>query len=294
MAVVKKATTEMIPEIIDLLLAFDNPRITYQDWSNLLVNSCISKENVNHSSYVLVDQSTNDRIVGFIGLIHSIRHIDGKEHQFCNLTSWIVKKKYRFEASKLLRSALQDEEWTLTNLSPTKGVHKLFLKFGFQLLEDSTVLLTPVTAPQATFSKPWLWTTDSKRKIGKRLEGEHLKIFNDHKNTLGKHLLLYNHKTYCYIISTIRWIRNIPCSWIHYISNPSLFFSHQAHVKWGLFKSNKTLITQLDSRFVGDDIPAFAVERKLHSPRLYRPARSGISSDAVDGLYSEFMWVTPP
>lgn len=294
MSVVKKATQEMIPEIIDLLLAFDNPRISYQDWSNMLTNCCISKEDVSHGSYVLVDQSKNDRIVGFIGLIHSTRHIKGKERQFCNLTSWIVQKKYRFEAIKLLRSALQDNTYTLTNLSPTKGVHKLFLKFGFQLLEDSTILLSPFTAPQTTFSQPWLWTTDSKRKIEKRLEGQDLKIFNDHKNTLAKHLLLYNHKTYCYIVSTIRWIRNIPCSWIHYISNPDLFFSHQAKLKWGLFKSNKTLITQLDSRLVGDKIPPFAIKRELHSPRLFRPAQADIFADSIDSLYSEFMWVTPP
>lgn len=295
MAVVKKATREMIPNIVDLLLDFNNPLVTRQDWQNMLLGELIPREESEPSSLVLVDEADNGKIVGFIGLVYSTRQINGKTRHFGNLTSWIVKKRYRLESLKLLNAALRLKTHTLTNFSPTEDVHKICLRLKFKELENSFYLLSPLTNPQASLSRPWLWTTGDKNKIEARLSGADLQIFSDHRDTsCGKHLLLYNDDAYCYIVSSIRYIRDIPCSWIHYLSHPDVFFSHQAKVKWGLLKTNRTIVTLLDSRFVGSRSLPFAVKRNLRPSRLYRPAEEDLSPEMVDSLYSEYMWVTPP
>jgi hypothetical protein len=290
MAIVKPATREMMPEIYELLRDFNNPRMSQKDWQNLIFD-CGWKADNEHGGFVLVDPKANNKIVGFIGTIFATRFIHGRNRQFCNLSSWIVKDSYRFGAIQLVQKALRLKTHTLTCLTLMGATLKIFKRFKFDVLEDSWYILTPVSSPETTVALPWFWCTSEKERIGERVEGQDEIIFRDHRDSKCKHLLLFNDNEYCYIISSIWRIRNIRCSLIHYVSHPEVFFAHQAKAKLGLLKNNHTLFTLIDSRMVGNTHLRFAVERKLSFPRLYRPAEDDLRPEMVDMLYSELMWL---
>ena len=99
---IKLADICMFEEIYEVLKGFKNPRINMDDWKNLLTYHWRTPDE--NPGFVLLDDG---RVVGYIGTIFSKRHVNGKIEKNCNLTSWIVKDKYRKESLKLLLHILK-------------------------------------------------------------------------------------------------------------------------------------------------------------------------------------------
>lgn len=107
---IKKAYSEDFEKIYPVLLLFDNPNITKEDWQKLFMKYWDSDRD--YFGYYLEE---NNEVVGFFGLIFSLRQLDGKQADFCNMTSWIVKPEYRKYSLKLLNSVLAEENVVITN-----------------------------------------------------------------------------------------------------------------------------------------------------------------------------------
>jgi hypothetical protein len=103
MVTIRKASGDDFERIYPLLLKFKNPYIRKNRWSQLFVDHW--GENLGHFGYVMMD---GDDAVGFLGLLCSRRNAGGRDHRFCNLTSWIVREPYRGRSLFLLLPALKE------------------------------------------------------------------------------------------------------------------------------------------------------------------------------------------
>ena len=138
MALVRKAVAEDFEGIYPLLVKFNNPRLSKDDWRSLFFDNWHSNEG--YFGYVLEE---GEHIVGFLGLMFSSRMLNDKEEKFCNITSWIVEKKFRSQSLLLLLPVLKLQSYTLTICTASKETYAVARKLGFQDLESSMRIIFP-------------------------------------------------------------------------------------------------------------------------------------------------------
>jgi len=80
------------------------------------------------------------RPVGVILLISSLRHIDGRQELFSNLSSWYVEPGYRSYAAQLFKHALANKHTTYLNISPATYVLPFMEAFSFKRYSGGQVL----------------------------------------------------------------------------------------------------------------------------------------------------------
>jgi hypothetical protein len=81
-----------------------------------------------------VIKNENNDIIGFMGTIFSIKHLDNKDQVFCNIHTWIVNKEHRLN-SYLLLVPLIEKKIVLTAFTPVKTLVGLLEKFGFEKIK---------------------------------------------------------------------------------------------------------------------------------------------------------------
>ena len=92
----------------------------------------ISKINFNFEQpigYILIDDKKE--VVGFLGTIFSSIPVEEKFVEHCYLHSWIVLKKYRLEAFKLILPLIKKNIF-LSTYSPIKSLEGLYKKLSFE------------------------------------------------------------------------------------------------------------------------------------------------------------------
>jgi hypothetical protein len=125
-------------------------------------------------------------VVGFLGTLNTRREVRGKLESFCEIHSWYVKDEYRNQSMNLLLPVIaQKRTKTIINFTPTPPVYEMGAKLGFKDLETAFVAFYPwpMQAGKAKIvTEPWL--------IPGFLQGEDLRIFNDHKDITCHHIVL--------------------------------------------------------------------------------------------------------
>ena len=90
MVTVKKATQNDFEKLLPLLFELDSRKQTQDEWQRLF--RAPWDDHKNYFGYVMYD---GENAVGFLGLLFSQRILNDSLIKFCNITSWVVKKKYR-------------------------------------------------------------------------------------------------------------------------------------------------------------------------------------------------------
>lgn len=136
-----------------------------------------------YSGYLLEDAG---KVVGFLGTLHTRREVRGKLEDFCELHGWYVRKDYRNQSLHLLMPVIgQRRNKTIINFTPSQRVYDISRKFGFQDLETALLLLFPVPTGARRVeivTDPW--------RVPDYLDGEDLRIFQDHKDVFCHHIVL--------------------------------------------------------------------------------------------------------
>ena len=233
---------------------------------------------------ILVD---GDRTVGFLGMIFSRRRINGKVEKFCNLTFWVVHKDYRSRAIFLILPLHGMKDYTITDLTPTKNVYKIQNKLGFKDLETKGRLLLPFG--RRLFQPKYSHTnlTHDLAAIEKKLEGQNLKIFKDHKPYPCFHFLLTGKDRYCYIIYTKLKRKRIPYAHLHYISDPELFALAYRDIRKSIVSHAKARFLLIDSRLVKNKKLPLSICLPYRAPKQY--ISSTLKPEQIDNLYSELV-----
>jgi hypothetical protein len=237
-----------------------------------------------HCGLILVD---GDRTVGFLGMIFSRRQINDQVEKFCNLTSWYVHKDYRSRAISMILSLHGMKDYTITDLTPAKNVYKIQNNLGFKDLDAEGRLLLPFGRRlfQPKYSATYL--THDLAAIENKLEGQDLKIFNDHRPYPCFHFLLSGKDRYCYIIYTKLRRKRIPYSHLHYISDPDLFALAYRDIRKSLLCHAKAYFLLIDSRLVKNKKLPVSICLPYRAPKQYMS--STLKPEQIDNLYSELV-----
>ena len=248
---------------------------------------CQWERDENHCGLILMD---GDKTVGFLGMIFSRRRINDQVEKFCNLTSWFVRKEYRSRAISLILVVHGMKDYTITDLTPAKHVYQIQNKLGFKDLDAGGRLLLPFGRRlfQPKHSPGYL--THDLAAIEKKLEGQSLKIFNDHKPYRCSHFLLTVKNRSCYIVYTKLKRKRIPYAYLHYISDPDLFALAYRDIRKSILSHSKAYFLLADSRLVKNRKLPVSICLPYRAPKQYMS--STLKPEQIDNLYSELVMLS--
>jgi len=211
---VRKATCDDFEDIYPLLLNFNNPLISKEDWKRLFILPWDTEEN--YRGYILVEKS---KVVGFLGYIFSRRYIDGNIHKICNLTTWIVEEEYWGHSLELFYPVLDLKDYTITDFSATEKVFKILHKrYKFKILETSLILTYPIPGISYLFGKGTCGIQFNDGIDPEKLDHENNRIFHDHRMLKCHHVLVESHKGTCYIVLKKQRFKKLYYMEVYYIS----------------------------------------------------------------------------
>ena len=274
----KRVDASMFEDVHALLLEFENPRVTEDQWRSLFVPRWNADEG--YAGYALTD---GGRVVGFLGYVFSSREIEGRAERFCNLSSWIVKPEHRADSLKLLLPALKLREHTVTNLTPRPSVAVILEKLGFRRLETGVRVVPPLPFGPGRGCE----VTTDRREIAGALRGREAVLFRDHADLPCGHVLMREADASCYLVHTKRRYRGIGFTHVHHLSDPEVFARNVGSVRGLLARVNGTPVTMVDRRFLGTTTVPGSFSKDYPAPLLYRSET--VPATAIDNLYSELV-----
>lgn len=281
----RRVGPEAFDDIHSELLVILDAKRPKEEWRRIFTHGWAGDEAYN--GYALLD---NGEIVGFLGLIFArLPTADGAE-PLCNVTSWIVKDRYRGEAALLVLPLRKLSGYTLTNLSSNRTAYEVFTRLGFDVLETHKRIFLP---PPPAFGRQGYRAVVivEPEEILPRLEGRDVKLFDDHR-TCARHLLIEGEDGYCYVIFTSGRRRRLPCARIHYFSNPARLPPLLPTLQRSLWKHHGLVLAECDERMVEGLELARSVRKRLSIPRLFRSSR--LSNHQIPNLYSEIPLLNLP
>jgi hypothetical protein len=277
---IQPATPAMFDGIHQVLREFGG-ELSEQDWRRLLEYRFGDRS---HRGWVSIKDG---EIIGYLGAIFSQRH----GGRFCDLTSWIVKAKHRKGSLHLLQPMLELEDHTLLNFSPSPFTLAVFKRLGFEVLEE-TLLLIPPLSPR--LAPRGCEVVRGAAEISRLLKPSDRQIYDDHQPYEVNHIVVRGPEGYCYLVVSKTRLRRWPVSFIHYVSNPELLASAINVVQRELLRLHRTVLTVVDSRLVEGHPLRGARRYALAQPRLYKPAPSlPVAPRLIDSLYTEFVVLNP-
>jgi hypothetical protein len=277
MTTLHKAHAEDFERIYPLLQQFNNPNLTKEDWRQLFVSHWGSREN--HFGFFLLE---GEQVVGFLGTLFSRRQINGIPHDFCNLSTWIVKEDYRGMSLMLLFEALKQEGYTITNLTANK-VAGILIRFGFKDLALTYSMVLPVLLPAVLL--PGLKITEDKQAIEAQIKGEARSVFLDHKDMKCRHMLIQGKGRQCYLIFDIIKKKGLPVMRIHHISNPAWFASNAYRISPHACLQTGTFGMLVNNNLLHGSKVWNAFQMKQLHRMVYKS--DTLSSQDIDMAYSE-------
>ncbi|NCJ08456.1 hypothetical protein GS597_18480 [Synechococcales cyanobacterium C] len=229
----------------------------------------------------------NNDIVGFIGLIFSQRIIDFQLEKFCNIHSWIIKEKYRNYGVFMAQSIGRLKNYTLTDVTPSESVCKIFEYLGFKELDSklSILLIMPWQNFNQDKDKRSISFSTSKDEISTILNSQDFQIFEDHQPYLCHHLVAHYYQEYCYLVYSSFRQNKISYCHIQYISNSDFFARNSLKIRHKIFQKNKTPFILTDHRFIKEMMLPFTYTLPLEWKKIYRS--NTLSSEQIDNLYTE-------
>jgi hypothetical protein len=280
---VAQITSEDVRQVATFLNAQLNARVSVDDWADAIAVPW-EVESPN-AGFMLLD---DDEVVGVQLAFYSERTIDGRCERFCNLGAWCVLAAYRFHGLRLLRSALSQEGYHFTDLSPSGSVIGINERLSFRFLDTTTALVPNLPWP----SRPGRDLISSDPELIERtLTGRHLELYRDHVAAgAARHLVLIRRDEWCYVVIRTDRRKNFAlfASVLH-VSNPTLFRAMARPFSRHLLIHHHALATLAEERVVGcRPRPSFV----LRSPRRKMFRSLSLAPAQIDYLYSELVCVS--
>ena len=284
---VSNATPEVFDQVYPLLEHFNqgNDRLSKDHWRNLFHYPWQFRGNTR--GFLLLD---GDKAVGIELLIQCDRVIDGQIHRVAHGSSWYVRPEYR-SSSLLLKTPLydlMDEGLSITNFTPKPEFESYHKLTGASVLETHQIILLPIPDP-ILISGLWRWSASgSPQKFLHLLNSNDRQIYEDHSTLPCKHLVVWSGDKYCYLVhSKTEGPRGFPSSFVHYISNFSVFMQAIEKIKLALQFSNRAPFVTIERRMLRGHTFRFSREVPLKNPRLFWSKT--LKAEQIDSLYSEMI-----
>ncbi|NOZ34227.1 MAG: hypothetical protein GXO80_02890 [Chlorobi bacterium] len=284
--IVREAKYDDFEKVYPLLYKLNNKTLSKNDWKRIFENNF--ETDMGFCGYVIEDE---DEIHGFLGAVFSNRIIAGKEYKFCNLTSWIVEKKYRAKSLILLMKIHKLKGYVFTNFTPSKTVYPILKKLGYKDVENRKFLIKPIPV----FSSKIRILTSGFENL---LDDNELKIYEQHKKFNLGFFIAKSKSDYCFIVyrkkkyfpAKLKKITagkiNMQLAEIEYVSNPNFFSNNTKEI---MFKASikKTIASfTVYEKYLPESIVKSSKIYKTHRKYVYK---GDLPENKIDILFSEIV-----
>lgn len=230
-----------------------------------------------NAGWMLIDQG---RPVGFLGTLFSRRPTPRGSQIFCNLSLWHVLPEYRSESLLLLMQALRMKDVTITNFTGNK-VAPILRKFGFSQVDERFAILLPLPVP---FSHEMEVLFDP-RAMRSELQGDALRVLEDHLSLPCRHLLIKTSQGACHILYNIVRKKGLPVMQVLYRSDPVLFLQYLRGLCWRVCTAQNLAGMMVGDNFLAGKPLKAAVQVAQREAHLFRSAV--LNRFEMDLAYSE-------
>jgi hypothetical protein len=283
MVSLQKIDCSRFNEIYPLLESFDS-KLSKDLWKTLFNYQWDRYSN--YCGYGLFDDEVP---VGYLGMLFSQRQINQQKHDFCNLTSWIVRPDYRSHSLSMMMPIMRLKDHTITDLSASETVIKLSERLGFQQLDETIRVLLPYPMGLGRGRDDTLTFHRDNEIAALQLDKYDQLIFEDHRpyDHCRQLVLQVNKHEYCHLLYTTNRHPILSYCHIQSISNISLFDHYQATIRNLISRETGIPLIVIDSRLVASGNFPFSIEIPLGRPRIYRSQK--LQPAQIDNLYSEYI-----
>jgi len=273
--VVRPAAANDIDAVCDLLYGHMSRKISRERWRRLLDYPWRPPDA--DRGCVALD---GDRVVGFLGLVHADRLVDGQKRRFCNICAWYLLKDYRGRGigQRIQRDSVADTHTTYTILTATEATGRAFSGSGFQVLDRERYIVR-----RAAESTRGIECIDKVEAIEPLLDQPDRRILRDHRPYNVHHLLFRAGERACYLIVQVkRKGDDIDYHEVMHASDAAFLRAHAQPMADILLRSDRSVFA-FDKRFLTEPAPFESEAMRL--PRWYRSGT--VMPSAIDHLYSE-------
>ncbi|NJD21022.1 MAG: hypothetical protein FIA95_17270 [Gemmatimonadetes bacterium] len=272
---------DMFQEVHDSLLVRLDPRRPVEEWRRLFEPGWSRPEE--HVGRALYDGS---RMVGFVGLLFAECMLRGRMERLCNVHSWIVLDEYRGDAMYLVLALRKQRRYTVTNMSPNDQVKEIFLRMGFEILEDRVLIMRPPLSPNGFRAPRGSRVASDREAMSSLLDEADARVYRDHA-AVGNHLVMETGAGRCYGAYHVRRRRRLRTARFHHISNPAVFVQGLPALRPWLLRRHGVVIVECDPRMLhGLEVPySFSIAKRF--PRLF--TSPSLDRFSVPSLYSELL-----
>lgn len=232
--------------------------------------------------YVIDDDG---QVGGFIGAIYARRVVGGREHLFCNLTSWHVEERFRNLSLALAGRLLAQPGCTFTTCSPSERVVEVLKFFKFQVLDPEKMVFAPFSGLADSLRRPRARVSWG-RDLPDRLTGPERRIFDDHRSYRCGHFLVERGAARCYFVTVRRGRGARAFADVLYASDPNLLAESIAFTHVPIALTHGTVFTGIDRRLLRRR-PADAFVYRSLRPLMFRS--DSVTAQDIDALYSELV-----
>jgi hypothetical protein len=231
------------------------------------------------AGYTLVCDGT---IVGALATIRSIRRIDGRLRQVCNLSSWAVAPLFRTYALALLRRAIEPPETIFTNFTASPAVADILRALRFVEMPVEERVLLPLV-PHSAKAASWQADDTIETVLRARGENETAERVRDHRGTRARWVLV-EFADGCGVVALhLIHVKRIPFAYVLYCSIPDRFAEMLDAVRTGCARAwGWHLIAWPRAQF-GTATGTVPVRRP--QPVFFKGDE--VAPAEIDGLYSE-------
>lgn len=285
MAILRKATSADFEKVYALLVSMKGAAHDKETWRRLFTNHWNTDED--YCGYVLMD---GEEAVGFLGMIFCRREIAGRQLKACNVTTWVVKPRYRTESLKLVMPLMRMKDYLLTNFTAREDVSFIFRKLGFKELDKGWTIIPPVPAICAIKALRRFQFSFGAEAAARLLDSGDLAILEGHRRFGCGHLVVSGKTGYCYVVYHTCARKHLPFVFIDYVSDPALFCAALGYLRLALPLRARAFGTIVGDRLLMGNIAPLSVHKAMAkpSPCIYK-APIELPPGKVDSLYSELV-----
>ena len=285
MPTVRNAIHEDFQSVYPLLQTFNSKVLTKDDWEKLFADNW--RAGTNHCGFILME---GDETVGYIGALFSRRNIEDKEHQFCNISSWVVKPEYRGSSLLLMAPFISLKDTTVTLMSPSKDVLPIWMKIGFEILDTHVTIIPPI--PDITSIFKGIRIESDINIIEQQLDEQSRFTLQTHRELNVAHFLIKSPAGQCYVMASRAIRKGIPLAHILHISDPEIFSMSVSAAKLRLMRAMKVMGLFVDNRHLAGHKIGLSINYPLPLPRLCFNAE--VEAKDISNAFTELAILTPP
>lgn len=276
-AEVRCVRPEDAPEICDFLHVHMSSRISREKWQRILAPYPWRVPG-SDLGCVAVD---GRRIVGFFGVMHTTRDVNGARARIANLTTWFLLKPYRGTGigMPMFRSVAGDPKITYTNFTSDWPILRIFDRLDFGVLDDRRYV--------------WQRHGSEGRKIDVVRDRDAVRaalapagrtLVDDHAEfNVAIYLLRAAEGTCLVMLAVMMKGADIAYHEVLHLSDRAVFARHAQEFANDILPETKALLA-VDARLLHGTTPD-GTSVPLQVPRYFKSAR--LAPWQVDFLYSE-------